>query len=363
MNIVFVHPSDEMYGADRVLLNSVGALSKSNRVEVWLPVDVSYPERLLSARLDEMGVRVRHVDIPIVRRAYFTPRGLALLGRRVILSRRLRTQLRTFDVIYLNTAATLLVSLFTLRSDKVLLHLHEDMSDPSAKLLLPLFLRIRKIAAVSQAVRKALPKHLRRRTTVINNGFEVSGAASMEPKGPIKLLLASRWNAWKGHAEFLSALSAAKREDVRVTVLGGPPRSGSAVDVRQIVTDLNLNDRVDVVGEVASAAPFIADSDLVVVPSTRPDPLPTIAIEALGGGRPVLASDVGGLSEILGTNTGWLLPNPKHAPAAWEKFLATVSRDEIRAAGAGARMRFDENFSIASFHTAIREWVGGTSRG
>src|SRR5690606_24440834 len=49
--ILAVHPSDELYGADRVLLQSVQVLERLGRVRVWLPDDVEYAERLLTREL------------------------------------------------------------------------------------------------------------------------------------------------------------------------------------------------------------------------------------------------------------------------------------------------------------------------
>ena len=87
--LVLVHPSDELYGADRMLLEMVEAARSDPRVpglEVWLPDDLAHPapELSLCRVLEQRGVAVRHLDLPVLRRAYRTPRGLAhLLGYRL----------------------------------------------------------------------------------------------------------------------------------------------------------------------------------------------------------------------------------------------------------------------------------------
>ncbi|HEY2200690.1 MAG TPA: hypothetical protein VGH56_02295, partial [Solirubrobacteraceae bacterium] len=91
--LIFIHSSDELYGADRMLLESIGALpaDQDRDVEVWLPTDLPHVARPLCAELARRGVVVRHIDLPIVRRAYRTPLGLLrLLGRVVTVAAALR---------------------------------------------------------------------------------------------------------------------------------------------------------------------------------------------------------------------------------------------------------------------------------
>ena len=51
-----------------------------------------------------------------------------------------------------------------------------------------------------------------------------------------------------------------------------------------------------------------AGGSVVVVPSRWPEVCPTIVVQALAHGRPVLATDRGGLPFLLGTDGGWLVP-------------------------------------------------------
>ena len=50
-------------------------------------------------------------------------------------------------------------------------------------------------------------------------------------------------------------------------------------------------------GEVDDLAPHLMDADLVLVPTTRPEPFGLIALEAWAAGRRVIAADEGGLAE------------------------------------------------------------------
>jgi D-inositol-3-phosphate glycosyltransferase len=51
-----------------------------------------------------------------------------------------------------------------------------------------------------------------------------------------------------------------------------------------------------------------AASDVTVMPSVWPEPFGLVALEALAAGRPVIASNVGGLPELIGPHNGCLVP-------------------------------------------------------
>ena len=50
--IVFLHPSDELYGADRVLLDTLDALPDDVSAQVWLPTDLTHPATPLCAEIE-----------------------------------------------------------------------------------------------------------------------------------------------------------------------------------------------------------------------------------------------------------------------------------------------------------------------
>jgi glycosyltransferase involved in cell wall biosynthesis len=77
-------------------------------------------------------------------------------------------------------------------------------------------------------------------------------------------------------------------------------------------------------------------SAAVIVASLWADVLPTIAIEALAAGRPVLGTSMGGIPWVVG-DAGWIVP-----PADFRSGLATAARDladPVTAAALSARAR------------------------
>jgi glycosyltransferase involved in cell wall biosynthesis len=83
----------------------------------------------------------------------------------------------------------------------------------------------------------------------------------------------------------------------------------------------------------------VRDSSVLVVPSLWRDVLPTVIIEALAGGRPVLGTDRGGIPYAIGT-AGWVVP------ATADALAAALGPARTAAAGlhAVARARYAEHF-------------------
>ena len=357
-SVLFVHSSDELYGADRMLLEIVEAARADVEVEVWLPTDLVHPTDPLCAELESRGITVRHVDLPILRRALRTPSGLVTLLRR---STALISMIRNAQpqAIYCVTSAALLAAPLAriAKVRTVLAHFQEIWSSSDRVVLGTLASACHSAISISGAVQASLPRRLRDRTTVVLNGTpEPAPSPSLDSHtGTLNFLVASRWTAWKGHATLLRAWAQAG-DPGRLVVLGGPPPSGNAVDVKKMVSELARPDTVQVVGEVHDASEAILDADVVVMPSDQPEPFGLVAIESFARGRPVIASAGGGLLEIITPGRdGWLFaPGDADALAS---ILRDLTRETVEAAGEQARKRFRESFTSEAYAERWRQAV------
>jgi len=350
--VLIVHPSDELYGADKVILEVVAALPVTCVVEVWLPKDVNYPGHLLSKALVEQGVDVRFVHLPVLRRSYARARYLPVLAWRFLVTgvSLLRHRPR---LVYVNTAALApVLPLARLTRARTLLHLHELLDDGQARAITPFFRYAQRIVSVSAAVQQSLPRVAASRSTVVHNGFDLPTPVALPAGPPIRFLVASRWNAWKGHEALLAAWDLVESESVELVVLGAPPPNGEKVDVPTIVAGLRHPETVSVLGETSDVRAVIDGVHVVIVPSTRPDPLPTIAIEATAAGRPVIASNSGGLPEIVSDQvTGWLV-HPADS-VALAKAIDTVTLGAVARMSASARAKYETDFTREAFRNSF----------
>ena len=363
--LIFVHSSDELYGADRMLLEMVEAAHDDPRVsalEVWLPTDLEHPapELSLCGVLESRGVLVRHLDLPVLRRSYRTPVGLTrLLSRGAGLLRELRRV--GASTVYCTSSATLLAAPVArlARVPHVVGHVQEIWSRADLAALTGPARCCRQLVAVSDAAAGSLPAGLARRTSVVPNGSPDPGppVPLAGRTGPLRFLVASRWNGWKGHGTLLAAWEEAQAPGTLV-VLGGPPSSGEHTNVPRLVAALSRPDTVEVVGEVADPSPWFEAADVVLLPSDSPEPSGLVAIEALARGRPVLASAGGGLVDIVTPGVdGWHFPPGDVSTLA--SLLRGLARAEVTTAGLRARESYEARLTEREFVRRWREVVLG----
>jgi len=368
-SLLFVHSSDERYGADRMLLELLAALPAGTAAEVWLPTDLPHPAAPLCELLAERGCETRHVDLPVLRRAYRRPRELLrLLARAGRLARMLRS--RRPDAVYCTTSATFLAAPAArlARVPAVYGHLQEIWTPGDRRMLAPLAQACRRLIAISQPVAESVGPRVRSKVEVVPNGVpEPSGGGTEleRHQGPLQFVVASRWNGWKGHRTLLAAWDRIEADAV-LTVLGGTPPSGDAVDVPALVRGLRRPETVRVVGEVVDPAPYLDAADVVLVPSDAPEPFGLVAIEAFARGRPVIASAGGGLLDIVTDGQdGWLFPPGDADQLA--RVIDGLDRAAAVLAGKLARETYRRRFTSAAFALRWRAAMGfepaGTSPG
>lgn len=110
---------------------------------------------------------------------------------------------------------------------------------------------------------------------------------------------AGRIDTWKGIDVLLAAFAQLKREraDVHLVVAGGPVEGKEAYAEALRAQAATIPD-VHWLGPRTDIPEVLADLDVLVVPSTEPEPYGLVAVEALASGTPVVMTDAGGPREI-----------------------------------------------------------------
>jgi glycosyltransferase involved in cell wall biosynthesis len=125
---------------------------------------------------------------------------------------------------------------------------------------------------------------------------------SYEPGSPLRLLYAGRLERRKGVAGLVDAITGSERDDIRLTLVGADTDTAPlGQSMRELLTLAMAGDqRITLRDPVqrAELGALIRAHDLVVIPS-RWECWPYAALEALYLNRPVLATPVGGLCEIV----------------------------------------------------------------
>ena len=89
---------------------------------------------------------------------------------------------------------------------------------------------------------------------------------------------------------------------------------------------------------------FMESLDVFVMPSFT-EGTPNSVVEAMACGKPIIASEVGGIPDMLGGDSGILVP-PGDIPALTEAIVRLARDPELRQAmGAAAKVRYQKLFS------------------
>jgi len=186
-------------------------------------------------------------------------------------------------------------------------------------------------------------------------------AVVTQPK--LKFLLIGRFNSWKGQALLLRAvaqLPPGLRTQVNVRLVGSVfgDQKHFADELVTLIAELGLSETVEI-------CPFTTDpylhyswADVVVVPSTKPEPFGLVAIEAMAAGRSVIAANHGGLSEIVVDGVTGSLVEPgseRSLAAAIVSYIEDPAR--ITDEGSAGRNRFEKEFEETHYKMKIIEII------
>lgn len=313
--IVFVHPSDELYGSDRVLLSLVRRLPPGDRAVVVLPTDVRY-DGALSQALLEAGATVHHLRMAVLRRSRLRPWRLPVLAfdtaigsvRIVRLVRRERA-----DLVCTNTLAVVCGGpAARLARRPHVWHVHEIIDDePTAfrfllRALLTLFAN--RIIANSHATARSVvgrSKRRRARTRVVYPGIEPGPAPERATGVPdtLRVAIVGRLAPRKGIVEGLRGVAMARGRgvDVRLTIAGLPPpgQSDLARQYRQLASVIGLDDVTTFAGFVDDVPALLSRHDVLLVPSQRPEPFGLVVLDGMAAGCAIIATRNGGGSDEI----------------------------------------------------------------
>ena len=133
--------------------------------------------------------------------------------------------------------------------------------------------------------------------------------------------------------------------DVHLCIVG---EGELQADLERQANDLGVADRVHCSGFTRDVAGALAAFDLVVFPSLW-EGTPLTAFEALAAGRPIVASDADGLSDILHDGRDAVIVPKRDAGALAAAILALLDDPDRRAALAAAARTTGAGYDIAAF--------------
>lgn len=368
--ILYLHAGAEMYGADKILLELIKGLDRQEfEAHVILPND-----GVLVEALRQVGAQVSVLDYPILRRKYFNPKGIADYIRSYNFYAKqiaLYAREHSIEMVHNNTAAVL-EGIYLKRKFKLPLiwHVHEIIVKPKAisdfiNMLMGRYAD--KIVTVSQAVAnhiKQSPFIKDSQVEVIYNGVDNAvyypmDASSIREKFDIAqdalvIGMIGRVNAIKGQNDFIEAVEPLlEKNEKAVAFLAGGVFPGEEwrleeLDKRiassSVVSQIHRIDYYDKTSELYNMF------DIFVLPSIKPDSLPTVVLEAMACSKPVVGYNNGGIAEMVVDGKSGCLVKPNRPQELSNAISLLLDSSEKREKfGRVGYQRQKELFSLESY--------------
>jgi len=203
---------------------------------------------------------------------------------------------------------------------------------------------VTRIFAVSDALKKILEANGLSHVEVLHNGIDVN-AWKAEPaeladfkkahnlEGKKVILFGGRLSALKGGQAMVDAfaLLAQKIPEARLVVVGST--EGYFQKVMTTLNDNSIKEKIIATGwiERAGMKTLYAAADVVTVPSLYTDPFPTVNLEAMAAGKPVIGTCFGGTPEAVVNNETGFIVDPHDSPLFAQKlseFLTDTKKAE-----------------------------------
>jgi glycosyltransferase involved in cell wall biosynthesis len=182
----------------------------------------------------------------------------------------------------------------------------------------------------------------------------------------IVIALVGRISRWKGQMILLEAFNklAQKTENIKLIFVGAPPpnQENFQYDLEEKIKTYQLEKKVLIIPFQNDIHKIWQAIDIAVVPSTEPEPFGMVAIEAMLAKKPIVASNHGGLKEIILNNeTGFLVApnNETDLIIALEKLIQSESlRKQM---GEQGQQRVIQEFSVAHYVTSFENFFDNNS--
>jgi len=190
----------------------------------------------------------------------------------------------------------------------------------------------------------------------VYNGIDLAQFTPAEPGvQPVRIISVGRLIPKKGYGDLIEACGLLYKQglDFRCTIIGGGPEH---LPLRQLIEARSLDQMIELVGPKSQTeiVELLAQSQIFVFPARRDeagdqDNLPTVLIEAMASGLPIVTSSLAGIPEIITDQINGILV-PQRAPEALASAIRSLLLDPKKREklGASGLSTAREKFSLAA---------------
>jgi glycosyltransferase involved in cell wall biosynthesis len=366
IKILYISHSSSIGGGEKCLLTLVKGLDRNS----FEPIVIFPSEGFISREMVKLGVRTYICPLKWWIWAPADP-GLEdsdILDRLQNIKQIL--EIEKPDIIHSNTSVVWEGALAAkLQGIIHIWHIHEILENhPRLKPLFPLplvywgidFLSD-SVVVVSNAVKETFSGIIQpEKLVTVHNGIDVKRFTQIDGSS-IRQELALPWDTnlavsigtiieEKGYDNLIEAALLVKKKqgNVKFIIVGSGP-TGTVRELKKKIVSLNLKDCVYYLGYREDIPEILKDSDFLIISSIT-EAFPLVALEAMALGKPIVATNCGGIPELVSDGkTGFLVPI--NAPESLsEKILDMIKdRNRMKEMGNIALTRFDENYRAETY--------------
>lgn len=362
MRLLAVHPNFELYGSDRSFARAISAIREAHpeaEITVLLPRDgpiTSLPVfSKVTVQFDDMWIPRRGDLRQLSKLPAFFAKGLARIVRAV------RT-MRRYDLVYINTIISLdyLLAATMVRTPSAI-HVREIVAGRERSVFRSILARTRGALIFNSQATRASFDLPRAKSFVVYNGTDVPPALenTRPDPGPLRILVIGRLNAWKGQEVLVAAIArmtAEQRARVSVRIVGSvfETLDHFRAQIATQIADAGLDTTISMHPFTDDPGQHYAWADIVVVPSTRPEPFGRVAIEAMSYKAAVIATAHGGPVEIVDDGVTGELVAPSDADGLARALLRYLDDPTLaRRQGEAGYRRFLDRFTNEASDKAV----------
>ena len=311
---------------------------------------------MLVPELTQAGVS--HIKIDILTKSEVSPKVFRAILEISKIARKL-----DIDIVHSQTRVTQVIGFFVskLAGAHLVTTCHGFFNKNIGRFLLPSWGE--KVIAISDAVKENLISYFNldnNRVSLIYNGIEVQKFLrdfSEEEKDKLKdgfgikrdysvIGMIARFTPDKGHDELLRGLSGILKQkpNVQLVFAGDGEEKGR---IENLVQGMGLSDNVVFVKPQLNTVNVLAMMDVFMFTPARREGMGLVLLEALASGKPCVATDVGGISNVIENNINGFLVAPSRPELLVEPVLRLLKDKELyRSMSQAGREIVIKKFSI-----------------
>lgn len=182
--------------------------------------------------------------------------------------------------------------------------------------------------------------------TTVHNGvpdYSENNLKDDSVEGVVKLIMVARFDAPKNQTFLINALAKLKGLDFEIRFVGGGAQLKGA---KALARTLGVNEKVFFLGERNDVSNLLHESDIFLLLSNW-EGLPLTILEAMSHSLPIIASDVGGISEIIEDSKQGYLIVSQDKDKLVSSIRNLVESSELRfKIGHQARLKYEKEFTL-----------------